>query len=194
MNLYIRATGFALLPGVAYQFTKIIPPKIISQFSIFLCENFRYNWLQMWFFFSLSLSLSLGFAYSLEWSIINSEILNHTFVRTYMYVQCMYTHHQTTCSHKSVLNSWLHPLKEFLLFLKGCFTQNFSCYLTTLVASYFSPRPVFERKTKQQKNLQNPLKKINEKKNKYRNKENYSLMNQNIKCRLHGDLCLLKDV
>lgn len=164
MNLYIRATGFALLPGVAYQFTKITTPppqkKIISQFSIFLCENFRYNWLQMWFFFSLSLSLSLGFAYSLEWSIINSEILNHTFVSTYMYVQCMYTHHQTTCSHKSVLNSWLHPLKEFLLFLKGCFTQNFSCYL----ASYFYPRPVFERKTNTTKKPSKPLQKNKRKK------------------------------
>lgn len=168
MNLYIRATGFALLPGVAYQFTKIThpPPQKKNNFSVFNIFVWKFS-IQLAanvIFFSLSLSLSLGFAYSLEWSIINSEILNHTFVSTYMYVQCMYTHHQTTCSHKSVLNSWLHPLKEFLLFLKGCFTQNFSCYLTTLVASYFSPRPVFERKTKQQKNLQNPFKKINEKK------------------------------
>lgn len=190
MNLYIRATGFALHPGVAYQFTKIIPPKIISQFSIFLCENFRYNWLQMWFFFSLSLSLSLGFAYSLEWSIINSEILNHTFVSTYMYVQCMYTHHQTTCSHKSVLNSWLHPLKEFLLFLKGKLFMLFNNFGGKL----FFSKTSFRKKNKTTKKPSKPLQKNKRKKNKYRNKENYSLMNQNIKCRLHGDLCLLKDV
>lgn len=87
------------------------------------------------------------------------------------------------------------PSTERIPFIfKGMFYAKLFMLFNNIGGKLFFSKTSFRKKNKTTKKPSKPLQKNKRKKNKYRNKENYSLMNQNIKCRLHGDLCLLKDV